>query len=159
MPYKVIITGQEIWNARAVRWEEHYQKRGTARGYPVDFCERVLKACASLPEPKINMFGSIDEWHYTDARMISRELLERTLKEANVSLEILVKWYWSEPNWQTFVNAFNDLPDPFPQYEMRWNGEYVVLVGVSVPLTKSKRKVRVNPLLSLPNVHTEQMEE
>lgn len=163
MPIKVIVTSQEIWKARATHWEEHYQRRGHGRTQPDDVCKRVLDACSMLPEPSLNMFGSLDDWNYTAARVISHERVQLSVNLAKVPFDLLVKWYWDETHWQTFVNQFNSLPVPsYPQYEMVYKGGYIKgyteLVPLSIPLA-SARNHKKNPALLNPNIHTELREK
>ncbi len=86
------------------------------------------------------MFGNLDDWHYSSARVVSREIIQMALDIAQFPLEMLVRWYWDEPvpYWKDYVNQYNALPNPVPQYEMQLHDNGVILVPLAIPLPSAK---------------------
>jgi hypothetical protein len=152
---RVIITAHEIWEARGTHWQEHLQKYNQAKMHPPATNQHVLNACTLLPQPSLNMFGSLDDWEYTAARAISREKLHRAINLAEVSIELLVKWYWSEDHWMELGRLWGELPQPAPQYEWSWSDGYITLIPMSIAVPSIRPKHKKNKVFDYPNIHAE----
>lgn len=134
MPRRIIVTGKQIWKARAENWQNHYSLRGQAKSFGPEQAAQVLRACARLPEPELTIFGTLETWTYDAARVVPHGEMMDILRMANVDMELLVKWYWSEENWLSFVACFNALPDPLPKYRYEWINGYPQLFPGGYPV-------------------------
>ena len=118
MPRRIFVTANKIWAARAFWWEDHYQKRQQAKACPVEQAERTIVACQQMPSPVLDIDGSLDTWNYNSARAHPVDETIDLMKTSGTEWTMLVKWYWSEEEWEKFVKSFNGLPDPEALYEI-----------------------------------------
>jgi hypothetical protein len=118
MPRRIFVPAKRIWAARAFWYADHFEKRARAESYPQEQAVRVLKACEQMPEPFLDLDGSLDDWSYWAARAKPVEETIQLTVESGIEWTLLVKWYWTGAEWDNFVKMFNDLPEPEPMYEV-----------------------------------------
>jgi hypothetical protein len=137
MTRRVIVTSKKILKARMMNWEYHFDLHKKALTFPSNMADRVIAACAKLPEPKITLTGGLNEWEYDSTNIIpfyKRVDILRSSGLRSEDYELLVKWYWTESLWQTlYVSSFNALPYPDPTYEMQFVDAYPQLISISTP--------------------------
>jgi hypothetical protein len=150
MTRRTFVTAKQIWAARAFWWTDHYQKREQAKAYTEQQAERVLDLCKQMPSPMLDIDGSLDDWNYHAARAKPVHETIDLAQQAGVAFAMLVKWYWSETEWQSFVQQFNSLPEPEPMYEILHNLGYpkleVVPYIMGTTLVQSRNKSLVVPI-------------
>lgn len=118
MSRRIFIKAEDIWRKRQFWYADHYQKREMAKAYSMEQAIRTLRACAQMPEPRLEIDGHLETGTYNAERAIPICDQLQLLQESGTPAELFVKWYWSDEEWQSFMDQFNALPEPEPLYEI-----------------------------------------
>lgn len=124
MPRRTILDVEWMRRARAEAWAVNYECREFAKSMGDGYCEKVLRVLDrfGFPMPVMEISGWLDK---EESGLIVSETVRLACEAARLPLANyprLARWYWSAEDWQVYVSAFNQLPDPQGKYTFFWNG-------------------------------------
>jgi len=138
MPRREIVTIREMQERRANAWERAYRLRKTAQSIIVHGeSVRIHSAIARhLPPPEMQDDGYL----YRPLEVIRGEA--EAANEVGIHVmhkELLCAWYWSDTGWDTFVQAYQNLPEVLEPYYWTYDAERdgAILLPVSAKPARS----------------------
>lgn len=127
MPRKIVLDAEWMRRARYNGWAVNYERRKYAVVLGDMKCLHVLRVIDrfDFPPPQMELSGWLDK--EASGLMMSEQVREACqasgLPLANY--EYLARWYWSRDDWQVYVSAYQQLPDPEGIYTFSWEGRFI----------------------------------
>ena len=127
MPRKTVLSAEWMARARANGWAINYERREYAKAQGNERCQHVLRVIDryGFPVPQMELSGWLDK---EASGLLMGDKVRQACEAARLPLadyEYLARWYWSPDEWQGYVHAFNQLPDPQGKYMFSWEGRFI----------------------------------
>ena len=127
MPRKTVLDKEWMRRARYNGWAVNYERREFAKSFGVERCAHVLRVIDrfGFPPPRMELSGWLDK---EASGLMMGEIVREACAAAGIPLanyELLARWYWSAEEWQVYVHAFNELPEPEGFYTFSWEGRFI----------------------------------
>lgn len=122
MPRRYVFKVKDIHARRGCFWAMYYDLRGQAKNMSVDVDNvlRVISLC--VPEPVIEVDGSIYE--PLDVTRAQGEAVRRLRFPDSVqSRDLMCRFFWTEAGWMEYVRIFQSLPEPVEDYYLLYDKE------------------------------------
>ena len=123
MSKKYIYRMKEVQRLRASAWEFHYNCRVTARSMTSLDRDRVLSVITSyVPAPCMDGDGTLIRGMATIKGQWEAVAALR-LTETLHNVDLMCAWYWSEVDWNQFVELFQSLPEVMEDYYLWYDAQ------------------------------------
>jgi len=119
MPRKIIIKKEDIWRCRAANYERYLSVHKRAMQINEHTRKLIVEELQNLPRPTLDIHGAIQRGFAWRVDIHQRIQLEHV--EGCDDLYNQIIFFWSEHHWQEYVNAFNALPEPLTDFEMKYS--------------------------------------
>lgn len=122
MPRRIVYSIKQIYENRLLAWEFHYKNRELARVHSaagVNALDLVQALSIYYPKPELQ----IDGFMLSVPLYTRREHEDGLRSRFRVSRDLLCSWYWTESHWLEFVREYQNLPEIYQAYYLRYDPE------------------------------------